>query len=109
MVQVPRIIPNMLQPNRSRNIYRNIKRVKNVTLYTYLIPPALPEVRVPMSETNFNQFEGQTCNPSNLGVSDNHHFEPPASEMCDEVDIINVFHNVGILTMWVLGSEHSAV
>lgn len=57
-----------------------VKADKNKENYkeTYMIPPALPKVWKPVSEGDFDKFEGATDYPCDLCVSDDHHFEPPA-------------------------------
>ena len=60
-----------------------------IVINTYMIPPTLPEIGKPVPERNLNQFKRPTNNPCHFGVTNDHHFEPPATEMCDKVNVKN--------------------
>ena len=74
-----------------------------------MVPPALPEVEQPVSERNLDELEGKGYEPSDLGISNDHHFEPPATEMGDEVDVENCIVDIEVVRDWVLRRVNSAV
>jgi len=74
-----------------------------------VVPPALPEVEQPVPERNLDELKGKRHEPRDLGVSNDHHFEPPATEMGDEVDIENSIVNVKVVRDWVFRRINSAV
>jgi hypothetical protein len=54
---------------------------------TYMIPPALPEVWKPVTESDLKKLEYDTANPAHLDISDDHHFEPPSKQVSQEMHI----------------------
>ena len=71
----------------------------DIKIYTYMIPPALPEVGQPVPECNLQYFKYDAADPAQLHIPDDHHLEPPAEQMGCKVHIhcrvINIVHNVG--------------
>lgn len=53
----------------------------------YMVPPALPEVRKPVSECHFHQLKEGTADPTQLHISYNHHLEPPSCKVSNKVNI----------------------
>ena len=74
-----------------------------------MIPPALPEVRKPVSEADLKQLKNNTAYPARLDIPDDHHLEPPSKQVSHEVDVIYSIPKVGYHVVWVFRSEESAV
>ena len=74
-----------------------------------MVPPALPEVEQPVPERNLDELKGKRHEPRDLGVSNDHHFEPPATEMGDEVDIEYSIVDIKVVRDRVLRRVNSAV
>ena len=62
-----------------------------------------------MSESNLQQLEGNTAYPSDLNISDNHHLEPPAEQVSNEVDVNCGVPNIEHHVSRMLWSEYSAI
>jgi hypothetical protein len=96
----------MLHPKTSRSNYIIIF-VTNTT--TYMVPPALPEVGEPVSESDLYQLKCDTLDPAQQNVSNDHHFKPPAHQVCYEVHIHCSVINVGKRIFRVFRCIKSAV
>lgn len=74
-----------------------------------MVPPALPEVRKPMSETYLHQLKDNTLEPAHLHISNDHHLEEPSTEMSEKVDICNCFIDVDKHARWIFWGVNPAV
>ena len=66
-----------------------------------MIPPAFPEIRKPMSECKFEEFEAERADPSHIPVPHDEHLTEPPKEMSDKVHIEYSTHNISELRIRV--------
>ena len=77
--------------------------------FTYMIPPALPEIRQPVPERHLNQLKSATDDPGHLRISNYHHLEPPAAQVSYKVHVKNRLVDVVHARHRVLGREDAAI
>lgn len=69
-------MPRALHPKKSSINYVFSK-------FGYVVPPAFPEVRQPMSECNFEELKKDAQYPTQFRVSNDPDLKPPSKEMCN--------------------------
>jgi hypothetical protein len=98
-------MPKALQPKVSSSSYK----LRNYEGKSYMVPPAFPEIRQPVSEGDLKELEGNTANPASFYISNDHHLEPPTEQVGNEVNVHCGIPNVGYHVVWVIRSEKPAV
>jgi hypothetical protein len=74
-----------------------------------MIPPTFPEVRKPVSESYFQDFEGNAAYPAELNISNDHHFEPPSTKVGKEMYIHSCIPDIGKEVVRIFRSIYSAI
>lgn len=76
---------------------------------TYVVPPALVEIWQPVTQRYLDKLKGATDDPGNLGVPDDHHLEPPAGQVSDEMHVKHSVVDVAHARHRVLWGENAAI
>jgi len=79
------MIPSILHPKRSSSNYKDTS--SSLFISNYVVPPALPEVRQPMTERYLEQLKYYATYPAHLHISNYHHLEPPSEQMSYKMHI----------------------
>ena len=52
-----------------------------------MIPPALIEIRKPVSESNLTDLESDGAGPGHVPIPHDHHLSPPTEEVSQEMTV----------------------